>query len=192
MSGNWEGKRRAQENLILLVLGAAPDKDLSMLHLEKEVFLLWKFHPSIPKFIEFIAYQRGPYSEEIRDCIKDPYYLTDAWEYIGRGNENGLTGGYVRLTDEGLHLYQEQFKEMLAQEKMRSLLAGIQIVRSLYDELSAEELLLVIYDAYPEFRTNSEVAAEIYAKREAITAKLAKRGIVSDNITEYTREGNQQ
>ena len=122
----------------------------------------------------------------------DPYYLTNAWEYIGRGNENGLTGGYVRLTDEGLHLYQEQFKEMLAQEKMRSLLAGIQIVRSLYDELSAEELLLVIYDAYPEFRTNSEVAAEIYAKREAITAKLAKRGIVSDNITEYTREGNQQ
>ncbi|MPL77885.1 hypothetical protein SDC9_23745 [bioreactor metagenome] len=188
MSEDWEAKRKAQEWLILLVLGAAPEREISMLHLEKEVFLLWKFHPSIPQFITFVAYQRGPYSSEIRDAITAPYYLTEEWEYRPPTKKDDLTGGFVFLTLDGIKKYKDYYAKMLKKEDMRSLLAGIRIVRTTYDELSPEELLLLIYDTYPDFRTKSEVAKEIYDQRDKIVEKLYKRGIVSESKAEYLKE----
>lgn len=187
---DFEAKRRAQEYLILLVLGAVPDKKLSMLHLEKEVFLLWNFHPSIPKFIQFVAYQRGPYAESIRDSIISPYYLTEAWEYLRPRSAGDLTGGFVRLTIKGKRTYQAYYQTVFQQEKMRPLLAGIRIVRTIYDDLTPEELLLLIYDAYPEFRIKSEVAKEIDNKREKLTAQLLRRGKVTTEKAAELRQAS--
>lgn len=188
MSEDWEAKRKALEWLILLVLGAAPEREISILHLEKEVFLLWEFHPYIPQFITFVAYQRGPYSSDVRDAITDPYYLTEEWEYRPPAKKDDLTGGFVSLTPQGITKYKDYYARMLKKEKMRSLLAGIRIVRTTYDELSPEELLLLIYDTYPDFRTKSEVAKEIYDQREIIVEKLYKRGIISESKAEYLKE----
>lgn len=180
----------AQEQLMLLVLGAVPDKQLSLLHLQKEVFLLWQFHTSIPEFINFVAYQRGPYAEEINNSIREPYFYTDAWEYIKPVSSKDLTGGYVKLTESGKRKYQELYDDMIKKDKMRPLLAGILIVRTINDDLTPEELLLLIYDAYPDFRTESEVAKEIYEKRSKIIDRLLQRGIIPDEKAEELKKTN--
>jgi len=187
MSEEWEAKREAQERLILLVLGVAPNQKISMLHLEKEVFLLWNFHPMIKDFINFVAYFRGPYSSEIIDVIKAPYYLTECWEYHPPSKGDNLSGGFVTLTRKGLTEYKKYYSQMLEVKELHSLLAGIKIVRTTYDDLSEEELLLLVYDTYPSFRTRSTVAKEIFEKRDIITDKLIKRGIISEEKGEYLR-----
>lgn len=180
--------RRAQENLVLLVLGAVPDKQLSLLHLEKEVFLLWKFHASISEFIHFVAHLKGPYAEEISNSVKEPYFYPDAWEYNEPVSQKDFTGGYVKLTESGKRDYQKLYKEMVKQDKMRSLLAGILIVRTINDDLTPEELLFLIYDTYPDFRTKSEVAKEIYEKKNEIINKLLQQGTISDEKAEELKK----
>lgn len=175
----YEKRRHAQEDLILLVLGSVPDKQLSLLHLEKEVFLLWKFHTSISKFIHFVAHIKGPYAEEISNSITEPYYRQEAWEYTKPTSQKDFTGGYVKLTESGKRDYHKLYKEMVKQDKMRSLLAGILIVRAINDDLTPEELLFLIYDTYPDFRTKSEVAKEIYEKKNEIINKLLQQGTIS-------------
>jgi len=73
-------KSRALEHLILLLLGAR-DKRISVLHLEKEAFFIWNFHPDIKKFMSFISHYRGPYSEEIQQAIRNPFHLINCWTY---------------------------------------------------------------------------------------------------------------
>lgn len=187
MSDESGEEREAQEWLILLVLGLFPDKIMSMLHLEKEVFILWNFHSLIKDLINFVAHYRGPYSSEIRDIIIEPMYLTDSWEFIPPKRGDTLSGGFVTLTKEGHERYKKYYKDILEDEELHSLLAGIKIVRTIYDDLSDEELLLLVYDTYPDFRKKSEVADDIYKKRFELTDKLLKRGIISDKKAEYLR-----
>lgn len=40
---------------------------------------------------------------------------------------------------------------------MSPILAAMKMVRELYDKLTPEELLLLIYDTYPEYREKSNV-----------------------------------
>lgn len=187
MSDDSGAERKAQEWLILLVLGLFPDTKMSMLHLEKEVFILWNFHPMIKDLISFVAHYRGPYSSEIRDIIIEPMYLTDSWEYIPPKSGDSLSGGFVILTSEGHKKYIKYYQALLEDEDLHSLLAGIKIVRTVYDDLSDEELLLLVYDAYPDFRAKSEVADDIYKKRFELTSKLLKRGIISEEKAEYLK-----
>lgn len=184
----YEDLRRAQEGLVLLVLGAVPDKQLSLLHLEKEVFLLWKFHASISEFVHFVAYLKGPYAEEISNSVKEPHFYPDAWEYTEPTSQKDFTGGYVKLTEFGKEEYKKLYNKMVKQDKMRSLLAGILIVRAINDDLTPEELLLLIYDTYPDFRTKSEVAKEIYEKKNEIIDKLFQRGTISDEKAEELKK----
>jgi len=189
MSGDWEEKRQAQEYLTLLVLGAAPDKIISMLHLEKEVFLLWDFHPMVKELMHFIAHYRGPYAREITNIIKSPTFIENCWEYIPPKKGDDLSGGFVRLTEEGVKAYEKYYQQMVEIAELRSLLAGIKIVRTVYDDIPLEELLLLIYDTYPEYTSKSEVAQKLYDKRELLADRLLKKGVVSEHRAEYLKKG---
>ncbi|HJJ41701.1 MAG TPA: hypothetical protein O0W90_00090 [Methanocorpusculum sp.] len=188
MTSDAELKREAQETLILLVLGSVHDKNdkkISILHLEKEVFILWNFHSLIKELINFIAYYKGPYSSEIRDIIINPMYFTDSWEYITPERKDKLSGGYVILTEQGVNKYKQCYKSILKDNDLHSLLAGIKIVRTLYGDLTDEELLLLIYDTYPKYIKKSEVANDIYMNRTVLSKRLYERGIISEEKAKY-------
>ena len=140
--------QKGLENLILLVLGAY-NRRISVLHLQKEVFILWRFHPSIKDYLFFIKHYKGPFSSEIEKAIRYPMYLDDCWIYEPPLSEDDLSGGYVKLTHKGNIEYKRIYDEALKIEKLLTLLTGIKMVRELYDQLSFEELLLLIYDTYP-------------------------------------------
>ena len=162
--------QKGLENLILLVLGAK-DSKISMLHLEKEVFILWNFDPSIKVYLHFIEHYRGPYAPEIPETIKDPVYYYNDWVYLPPKNKDYLSGGYAKLTDNG----RKNYKKILSKIKhnnnpdLMHLLTAIQMVRQLYDKLSFKELLLLIYDAYPRYIKASQEFNKINRERNKIS-----------------------
>ena len=172
-------RQKGLENFLLLVLGAV-DRRISLLHLEKEVFLLWNFHPKMKEYLTFIKYYRGPFSKEIQEVVLDPVYLEDHWIYTPPRRGDRLSGGHVKLTNRGREEYSRLVRKIGEQETLLHLLAGIRMVRELYDKLSMEELLLLIYDTYPEYSEKSKVYREIERKRRLLAERLVKKGVIDE------------
>ncbi|RLI60226.1 MAG: hypothetical protein DRO67_09290 [Candidatus Asgardarchaeum californiense] len=170
-------KQKGLENFILLVLGMS-DRRLSLLHLEKEVFLLWNFHKKIKPYLKFIKHYRGPFSKEIQETVLNPMYLEGYWNYIS--SRDRISGGYVQLTPKGRQEYERLVEKLQNNDEMLHLLAGIKMVRELYDKLSLEELLLLIYDTYPEYTERSEVWKDIKKKKSQLAISLKRKGVASD------------
>jgi hypothetical protein len=172
-----ETRARALEHLILLLLGAR-DQKISLLHLEKEAFFLWNFHPDIKNFMSFISHYRGPYSEEIQQAIRSPFHLIDSWIYTPPAKHDILSGGYIELTSYGRHEYKRLHTASSANPRMEPILAAMTMVRELYDKLSPEELLLLIYDTYPEYQKKSDVFESIRKSKKRLADNLVKKGFI--------------
>jgi hypothetical protein len=184
-----EDNLSALEHMILLILGESKGK-ISMLHLHKETFLLWNFSSHVREFISFIAHYRGPYSNDITSIIKNPSYLSDCWNYIPPLKHDSLTGGYVEVTFEGKKTYDDLYQQLTELEDIQPLLSGIKIVHEVYDNLEPEELLLLIYDTFPEYTENSDVYSKIYDKRKKIASNLlSKEKITPERYMELVGEG---
>jgi hypothetical protein len=171
---------KALEKFILLTLGAV-DRPISLLHLEKEVFLLWNFHPDVHNYLNFIKHYKGPYSEEIAKIIRHPFYLNGCWRYDPPVDSNDLSGGYVGLSDTGRIEYERFYSTAKKIESLLPLLSGIKLVRELYDKLSSEELLLLIYSTYPEYTEYSKIYKDIERKRKTLAKNLLEIGIIDEN-----------
>jgi hypothetical protein len=167
------------ENFVLLVIGAV-NRPISILHLEKEVFLLWNFHPAIKAYLHFIKHYRGPFSVEIERIAKNPFYLENCWDYIPPKKGDDLSGGYLILNPKGEMEYSKLFEQANSNLSLQHLLTGIKMVRELYDNLTLEELLLLIYDTYPEYRERSNVYFKIHDKREILAKRMRNKGIIDD------------
>jgi uncharacterized protein YwgA len=170
---------KALENFVLLILGAI-DRPISVLHLEKEIFLLWNFHQDIHNYLNFIKHYKGPYSEEIAKIIHHPFYLNNCWEYRPPIDSNDLGGGYVELTDTGRLEYKKFYSDAKKRESLLPLLSGIKMVRELYDNLSSEELLLLIYSTYPEYTEFSKIYKDIERKKKPLAKNLLIIGLIDD------------
>ena len=182
-------RSRALEHLILLLLGAR-DQKISILHLEKEAFFLWNFHPDIKKFMSFISHYRGPYSEEIQQVIRNPFHLINCWTYIPPAWHDTMSGGYVELTPQGRSEYQRLYAASSANPQMEPILAAMTMVRELYDKLSKEELLLLIYDTYPEYQKKSDVFETIRKSKKRLANDLVRKGFISEDRYEELIAGN--
>ncbi len=180
---------RALEHLILLLLGAR-DQKISLLHLEKEAFFLWNFHPDIKNFMTFISHYRGPYSEEIQQIIRSPFNLIDCWKYSPPARYDAMSGGYVELTPHGRREYKRLYTASLANPQMTPILAAMTMVRELYDNLSLEELLLLIYDTYPEYQKKSDVFESIRKSKKRLAENLVKKGYIDEERYEDLMASN--
>ena len=169
-----EAKQRALEYLILLILGASK-KPLSLLHLQKEVFLLWNFHPFVKELVSFVKHYKGPYSREVNETVLNPMFLKGYWRYIPP-KRSDICGGYVELTELGWKEYERVKRNMEKNPKLVHLLAGIKMVRELYDSLSPEELLLLIYDTYPEYTQKSILYKSIFSKKKRLASNIYRCG----------------
>jgi len=170
-------KQKSRENLVLLIIGSSHHR-LSMLHLEKEAFLLWNFHPGIKDFIKFIKHYRGPFSKEVQESVTAPMYCLGCWNYSSPTRGERLSGGYVSISPEGEKEYRRLVKRMEEDPDLRQLLSAVRMVRQMYDGLSVEELLLLVYDTYPEYIDRSDVYKDIAKKRRPISLGLYDRGLI--------------
>ena len=169
-------ERKAIEYLILVFLGVK-NAPVTLTHLQKEIFLLWNFDSRMKDFIRFIKHKMGPYSPELSMIVKNPKYLQNSWVYIESTN---MKGGKVCLTTDGHKKAKEIIDEMTSDDKLRTFLTGIKLTRELYEKLTVQELLLLIYEAYPEFKIYSTVLEDIKNKKELYAMRILKKGIIDE------------
>jgi hypothetical protein len=172
-------KQREIEYIILLLLGVF-DNRMSLLHIQKEIFLMWRTHPNNAKFIHFLPNDSGPHSKELDEIIKNPVYIINCWKYIPPSDDDILSEGYIELTQKGQEKYQKVYATCIKNDKMLPLFAALIMVRELYDKLSFEEILLLFYDTYPEYCNKSSTYKEIYKSRHSIARELKNKGFITE------------
>jgi len=176
-------RQKGLESLILLIIGAST-RSISLLHLQKETFLLWNFHPYMKDFLDFIKHYRGPFSSEVEKVVIYPFYLDGCWTYTPPSSKDKLSGGFVKLTPKGIEKYQTLVQKAQKNKTLILLLTGIKMVRELYDKLSLEELLLLIYDTYPEYKLRSNVSDSIFRKRKNLAKEIHIKGFIDEERME--------
>jgi len=168
-----EMDRKFVEYIILLLIGFA-DKEISCLHIQKEIFLLCEFDEDLKEFYDFIKHYRGPFSSIVDDSISNPFYLSGCWDIIPPKSYDKLSGGYLKITDEG----KEKLSKFLDKvdetnnSKLIHIINGAEILSRMYNSLSLEELLLLIYAEFPDFTEKSNVYDKIKNKKEILSKKL--------------------
>lgn len=172
-------QKKGLENLILLIIGAS-NRPISLLHLQKKAFLLWNFHPYMKDFLHFMHHYKGPFSSEVEKAVLYPFYLDGCWSYQQPQKNDELSGGYIKLTSQGIKKYHNLYQNAQKNERLSILLTGIQVVRELYDKLSLEELLLLIYGTYPEYKIRSNVSNSIFKKRKGLAKELYRKGFIDE------------
>ena len=138
------------ERLILLLLGTSKSSRLSLLHIQKELFVLQRSSGSLADLFLFVPHYKGPFSKEISEAIVTPLCLDDLWTYSSPKDE--LSGGYVELNSSGRREFNRLMHRITKgdNELLISLVAGMDLVHDLLDDLPPRELLYVIYTS-PEY-----------------------------------------
>ncbi|RLI77333.1 hypothetical protein DRP05_10500 [Archaeoglobales archaeon] len=162
------------ERYIILLLGVVNRPIPSLIHLEKELFILSKANPVISNFITFIKHHYGPYSDDVRDVVENPVYYPGAYEYDGRK---------IYLTKKGQQIYNDLIKKYSANPKFKELIGILKMIRELYEKLSIEELLFLIYITYPEYQEQSRISKKLLSKekRSQIAYRLYKKGVITES-----------
>jgi len=165
---------RGIERYIIVLLGVLDRPVPTELHLQKELFILSKAVKQIKDFIIYERHHEGPFSADLHDVSFSPIFYPNA--YI-----RDYKSGYI-LKPEGKEIFQKivaansnspEFVEFLAMSKM---------VRELYDNLSRDELLLLIYSTYKEYTEFSTVSERILEPktRERLAKGLLKKGVITE------------
>lgn len=183
------------EYIILSILGYSPKGILSSLHIQKESFLIYKFHPEINNLLIFIEHYKGPFSRQIEESIKKPIFLENCWKWVP-DKKDDLTGGYVQITDTGKNKFDDfiqsvkELEDKDLKDSLNHLLTGIEIVTHLYSKLTPEELLLLIYVAFPEMIVKSSVYDTIMSNKPNIALKLYDKKIIDFEKCKSLRQTN--
>lgn len=181
---NEDAQQELVELIILLVIGNSPRGTLSVLHVQKEVFLIYKFHPEVKDLLIFIKHHKGPFSRQIEETIRKPIILDACWHWKKPSSNDKLTGGYVIISPKGkkecLNFIEsvKKQREGNLKESLLHLISGIQIVTLLYSKLTPEELLLLIYETFPEMIEKSSVYDEIMSKKPTIAIQLFQKQVI--------------
>lgn len=160
------------EKYIIVLLGVVDRPIPSIIHLEKEMFLLSKAYPKIKKIIEFSKHNFGPYSDEIRDIIEDSGYTErDLFMKIN---------SKITLTEKGKKKYNELVKKYENDEKFKQLLILAKMIRTLYDKLNEDELMFLIYETYPEYKEKSIKYFSLQEKKKKLIKSMLRKGIITE------------
>lgn len=169
--------QEVRENLVLLLLGTSESERHSMLQIQKEFFYLWRSSELIRPLIKFIAHYRGPYSEGLKETITSPMYLENLWDYSPPCSRDKLTGGFIQINAKGKREFDRMMRKIKENknEDMIQLIAAMRLLHDLYDKLSSEEFLLLVYvnPDNKEFIKKSEIYDHIV--NPDIKDKLFKR-----------------
>lgn len=183
------------EYIILLLLGNTSDDKITALHLQKEVFLIQNFDPNISRdFFNFIKNYKGPFSRRVHETIRSPIFLVDCWRYQKPKGYDKLTGGFISITNQGKKEYEDiliAIKES-NQENLLHLISATKILNDLYSKLNPEEILLLIYDAYPKYTEKSNVYYQLNNKRKTIAKQLYQKGYINlDKCRSLSEDNNE-
>ena len=162
------------ERYLILLLGVVDRAIPTPLHIQKEMFALSQANPKIGEFIFFDKHYKGPYSADLDDIAKNPAYHIDAY---------GLDRSYrLHMTPKGKKIYDKIIKEHGDDPSFKELLGIMKMIREIYDKLSKDELLFLIYVTYDEYTQKSSVSENLLSqeRRVKLASSLLKKGVISE------------
>ena len=158
------------EKNIVLLLGSVERPIPSATHLEKEMFIFSNFNPSLKELFRFEKYRYGPYSQALQESLEDPFYFDDAYTMDRIG---------IHLTQKGGGVFSQINQEEKELKEFRINMNAMRLIREIYDRLSVNEFLFLIYITYPEYMALSEVSDKLLKKRKILADNLAKKHIIT-------------
>lgn len=136
------------EQLVMLLLGSAPGPIPSAEHLQKEAFVLTQVNPKLSSLLRFENHYRGPYSARLQEVSLDPLYYEQA--YVVKAD------GKIEMTVKGKKQYEKMIGDG-SEGEYDDIVIAASMVRDMYDRLTVDELLFLIYDTYPAYTSKSNV-----------------------------------
>lgn len=159
------------EQYILMFLGVCADPMPSELHIQKELFIFRNYNKDASENLGFVKRFDGPYSVEVSRALDSPVNLLGAWKRSDKG---------IALSLEGRKVFKELLSLFNGDEHFSMLLESIKLIRRMYDPLSWDELLLLVFLTYPDYVEESSYSADIYARKETLASSLLSRGLITD------------
>jgi uncharacterized protein with ATP-grasp and redox domains len=101
----------------------------------------------------------------------DPLYRLNAFE---------IRDDKICLTSEGRKYFEEIVKRNGSDEKFKTFLGTLKLIREICDKLSIDELLLLVYLTYPEFTEKSDAYEKLLFKKNKIAKKLLEEGLITE------------
>jgi len=165
---------RGIERYIIVLLGVLDRPIPTELHLQKELFVLSKAVKKINDIIIYEKHHEGPYSADLHDVSFSPIFYPNA--YL-----RDYQRGYI-LNPEGKVIFEKILAANSDNQEFVEFLAMSKMVRELYDKLSRDEVLLLIYSTYKDYTEFSSVSDKILSpiKRERLAKSLLKKGVISE------------
>jgi len=163
------------EEYIISLLGVENRAVPTIWHLQKEFFVLTKMHPKAQRLFNFVKHYEGPYSQVLQDSVKEPMYYEDA--FISRGNSE------IYITVQGRKTFESIKEKYATDEKFIQVLSSLKLIRDIYEKLSKEELLFLIYVTYPEFVEFSSIYDRLVKnrkRRNQLSQSLLKKGLITE------------
>ncbi len=163
------------EKYLIILLGIDDHPIPSLTHLQKEMFVLSKAIPRIGDFVKFQKHYLGPYSEDLSDIVKEPVYFSKAFKQDSKQ-------GY-RITEEGKQILDKMIESNKENPRFLHLISLAKIVRRLYDRLTRDELLLLIYITYDEYTELSSVSEKLLSqnKKQELARNLLNKGLITES-----------
>jgi uncharacterized protein YwgA len=174
------------ERYMILLLGASEKPLPSDLHLQKEIFLLSNFKETIAESFNFQKHYFGPYSQVLDEALKNPAYFSDAFDFSNKK---------ILLTDIGKKEFLSMIKKFSKEIDFQVILSSLRLLRNLYDKLTRDELLLLIYITYPEYTEFSQVSDRLLKNeftRNKLLESIFSKGLITEERYKELKNGKQK
>jgi hypothetical protein len=170
------------EKYAILMLGVKEVPIPSILHLQKEFFILSKIKPEIDEHFNFKAHYKGPFSQVLNSVIEDSVYIREAFD---------IQNNRILLGHGGLEELNKLLEENKSEQGLKDIMLQMKFIREFYEKLTEDELLFLIYDTYKEFPDRSLVSERILGNkylRNKIIEGLFSKSLITEGRYDELKE----
>jgi hypothetical protein len=162
---SYDDEETFRKKLIALLLSGADKPIASKVNFQKELFLLIKSMPQFESLFDFMSHRLGPYSNSAEHVIENNPELFVA-------DNKG-----IYLSDEGKRFSLSVKKEMQP-ENLGQLNRSIEFIRSVYDHLTDDEFMFLIYMTY-DYTEKSDRFDALLKRRKQLADSLLRKKIIT-------------
>jgi hypothetical protein len=171
---NYEEEETFRKKLIAILLSGADKPITSKVNFQKELFLLIRAMPQFESLFDFMSHRLGPYSNSAEHVIENNPELFIA-------DNKG-----IYLSDEGKRFSSSVQKEMRP-ENFERLIQSIQFIRTIYDHLTDDEFMFLVYMTYGYTEKSDRFDALLKQKKKLADSLLRKKIITHQRYEELLK-----
>jgi hypothetical protein len=172
---SYEDEELFRKKLITLLLSGADKPIISKVNFQKELFLLIRAMPQFDSLFDFIPHRLGPYSNSAEHIIENNPELFVA-------DRKG-----IYLSDEGKEFSSSVSREMRP-ENFDRLFQSIQFIRSIYDNLTDDEFMFLVYMTYG-YTEKSDRFEDLLKRKKQLSDSLLRKKIITHQRYEELLKG---